>query len=66
MKRIQEITVEWRDELGRKGWGIIEEEMNEFKEAVHESDPDDIEKELKNIIVAVLHSLASLKSLTMD
>ena len=63
-------------QLGRKGYGgfasthemfgKLMEEVNELSEALHDNDQEQFIAELKDIIVAALFSLASIKSNTHD
>ena len=67
---------EYRRELDRKGpgiftsrheiLGVVAEEYWELTEAIHSGDADRIQDELRDIAVAALHGLASLKSGRMD
>ena len=67
---------EWRTELEEKGkhifvssheiLGTLTEEYSEFKIAVQSNDIEEIEKELKDVLVIALHGLASIRSNKMD
>lgn len=73
---IEMIREEWEKEISKKGPGIfvsshelrgvLDEEVEEVREAVHKNDRASLRKELRDVIVACLHGIASIDSEKMD
>ena len=73
---LDEAKSELSRRLGQKGhggfasthemFGVLIEEVDELSEALHDNDQDQFIAELKDIVVAALFSLASMKDNTHD